>query len=655
MRTLARWLLCCYQLLEGVTGEERRRLKKRLKKKKQRKTAATTAAALASAAALSASSSTKVVLIAEGGLAARRESCLLVEGVAYVVAPDGGIACFDTTEEALVYSANRKLSALDEALVISTASADGGLETPTRSLPPPSLLPSVSPIDVTASTGARAAPTMIHARVLTTESLAVLTSSCRLTPMRELPASCFTTLAYAIQSLALNVTVSSAKPARPSNVYQLTTVKPDAYTYPPTAYAARLCFAAPVADVVAAFGRPAEGPADAQAEWIVCAQRSVVDVDGCDDDAEGDGVSEVGSADAAAAAAASGALKKSKSARRRAAKKKAKEADRVMKAMQEGAAADTNASVFLIRGQGFDVANIAGRVRHSMLLGPEADAGLTAIWGIRFDVRHAALVLDAVESLLPSVKFVVVPTLSFAGSALDCPARRASAALTSAHEELKKAMSLPVSLKAPASATPPMSAAVFDGNTMLFGLPLAPDVFTSASSTISALMQESIAARAVADVCVAGSTAVAGDADINASMLVDCGPSTAITLRALSERVSLAGLAGAAGRPTASLAALRITNMMPDAAFEFESRPPVQAAAAAVPPSTPGRSPNKSPKKSPGGHSAPQDDDGDGAFDPELYMEWERSIYAMDAKVVDLGNACWTYKHFSEEIQTRQV
>lgn len=26
----------------------------------------------------------------------------------------------------------------------------------------------------------------------------------------------------------------------------------------------------------------------------------------------------------------------------------------------------------------------------------------------------------------------------------------------------------------------------------------------------------------------------------------------------------------------------------------------------------------------------------------------------MSSKVVDLGNACWTHKHFSEEIQTRQ-
>lgn len=33
---------------------------------------------------------------------------------------------------------------------------------------------------------------------------------------------------------------------------------------------------------------------------------------------------------------------------------------------------------------------------------------------------------------------------------------------------------------------------------------------------------------------------------------------------------------------------------------------------------------------------------------------WEKEVLAMDAYVVDLGNACWTHKHFSEDIQTRQ-
>lgn len=41
-------------------------------------------------------------------------------------------------------------------------------------------------------------------------------------------------------------------------------------------------------------------------------------------------------------------------------------------------------------------------------------------------------------------------------------------------------------------------------------------------------------------------------------------------------------------------------------------------------------------------------------IDEEAYYEWERAIGAMEAKVVDLGNACWVHKHFSEEIQTRQ-
>lgn len=36
------------------------------------------------------------------------------------------------------------------------------------------------------------------------------------------------------------------------------------------------------------------------------------------------------------------------------------------------------------------------------------------------------------------------------------------------------------------------------------------------------------------------------------------------------------------------------------------------------------------------------------------WAEWEAQVAAMDAYVVDLGNACWTDKHFSEDIQTRQ-
>jgi serine/threonine protein kinase len=33
---------------------------------------------------------------------------------------------------------------------------------------------------------------------------------------------------------------------------------------------------------------------------------------------------------------------------------------------------------------------------------------------------------------------------------------------------------------------------------------------------------------------------------------------------------------------------------------------------------------------------------------------WEATVAAMDVKIVDLGNACWTHKHFSDDIQTRQ-
>ena len=36
------------------------------------------------------------------------------------------------------------------------------------------------------------------------------------------------------------------------------------------------------------------------------------------------------------------------------------------------------------------------------------------------------------------------------------------------------------------------------------------------------------------------------------------------------------------------------------------------------------------------------------------FEEWERTVFSFDAKLVDLGNACWVHKHFSEDIQTRQ-
>jgi serine/threonine protein kinase len=36
------------------------------------------------------------------------------------------------------------------------------------------------------------------------------------------------------------------------------------------------------------------------------------------------------------------------------------------------------------------------------------------------------------------------------------------------------------------------------------------------------------------------------------------------------------------------------------------------------------------------------------------WTAWEKEVFEMDAYVVDLGNACWTNKHFSEDIQTRQ-
>ena len=56
--------------------------------------------------------------------------------------------------------------------------------------------------------------------------------------------------------------------------------------------------------------------------------------------------------------------------------------------------------------------------------------------------------------------------------------------------------------------------------------------------------------------------------------------------------------------------------------------------------------------------TAAEDDDSDGdgsLIDDDAFDEWERYIADTDCKVVDLGNACWIHKHFSEDIQTRQV
>lgn len=36
------------------------------------------------------------------------------------------------------------------------------------------------------------------------------------------------------------------------------------------------------------------------------------------------------------------------------------------------------------------------------------------------------------------------------------------------------------------------------------------------------------------------------------------------------------------------------------------------------------------------------------------WWQTEEILRACRVVVVDLGNACWTYKHFSEDIQTRQ-
>ncbi len=56
-----------------------------------------------------------------------------------------------------------------------------------------------------------------------------------------------------------------------------------------------------------------------------------------------------------------------------------------------------------------------------------------------------------------------------------------------------------------------------------------------------------------------------------------------------------------------------------------------------------------------GGDQGFDSEDDGSVIDDDAFDEWEQYIAETDCKVVDLGNACWTYKHFSEDIQTRQV
>lgn len=56
-------------------------------------------------------------------------------------------------------------------------------------------------------------------------------------------------------------------------------------------------------------------------------------------------------------------------------------------------------------------------------------------------------------------------------------------------------------------------------------------------------------------------------------------------------------------------------------------------------------------------HDAHSDSDGADSDidDNDAFEKWEQHIADTECKVVDLGNACWIHKHFSEDIQTRQV
>lgn len=35
-------------------------------------------------------------------------------------------------------------------------------------------------------------------------------------------------------------------------------------------------------------------------------------------------------------------------------------------------------------------------------------------------------------------------------------------------------------------------------------------------------------------------------------------------------------------------------------------------------------------------------------------VDLSKQVGPINCKIADLGNACWTYKHFTEDIQTRQ-
>ncbi|MDR3740321.1 MAG: hypothetical protein P4L40_15005, partial [Terracidiphilus sp.] len=543
---LVEWTPEEMRLLEGVTGEERRKLKKKLKRKKQRRP---NAAPPVAAPAPIPATDTKFVLT--GG---EPSISVTVGGVAYVLAPDGGIALFDSAVDAGAYARIRGLTVAPSAPVAMEC-----LDTPAREpVPAELLLPPMSPVDISlsapspppvplssppAASPPAAAP--VAALGVSGDALTALAHAHRLTSMYDFPASCYTTFAHAVQTLLLNTASASAlggAPKPPAFTHQ--SVKMDTYVYPSSVYAARLCFAAPVAEVLSAFGRPLEGPADGSGEWCLCVQRASATEEA--DDAS------VGSGGEASAPAAPGA-KLSKSAKKRAAKKRAKAVEKVAQAVAEGGGDVKDSALFMIRGQGADGTQFARELAEAVGLGPTAPAGV-CVFGVRFDIRYALPVIESLECLLPGLKFVAIPGLAFSESVIDTPCFKACRRMVGMLDNVKKGNALPVGLSRPPAAVPNSPDALFDGSVCLVGLPLSPTLTTPLSFTLAAYTRDSSTFLSLCEAGVAG-TAPA-PASLPPALLQTVTPeANQVYFRPVGERLAAAGIPtpSAAGIDTLSV------------------------------------------------------------------------------------------------------
>ena len=635
--------------LEGVTGEERRKLKKKLKmrRRKQQQKGGNAAMGGAGGAVIAPvpepTGAAKYVLECAAGSSVDSAVTVKVADKCYVAGPDGGIAFFDTENDAFVYAQLRSLihvsdaaaqtatppnaaSQVSDAAATSSSVTVSGVDSPPRDTLDANgaLLPPVSPVDITQSSaqaqqaqgGSNAvaacsvdvtpikigdAPVpapAVAAVALSHQQFIDLACKWRLTSMYDFPGCCFTTFAHATQTLALNVINTAAPAASSASVssprvqsFQLTSVNPESFKYPPTTFAARLAFAAPVADLIAAFGRPLIGPVDGPAEWCLCVQRNE------DEDAGDDGSEMSGDV-----AGAQPAAKLSKSAKRRAAKKKAKAKAKLVESLQEGAESGLDSAMYAVRGQGLDADNLASSLRLSVLLGPDALVGQdVAIWSVKFDVRQIVAVIESLESMLPNVRFTAIPTLSLNELPPSAPALKGCGPVSALLSSLRKHTLLPLAVKPDPATAPRAAGQLFDGSALLFGMPLLPGVLTDVHSMCATFASESPVFRAVHASAALGESNIASFPPAQLTSI--SSTTTSIAFRPIEQRLACVGIVVAADDSksssaaaaadlralSAKLRALDLATVLPVAAFEYIARPPIVTLPATLPPSTPTR------------------------------------------------------------------